>query len=396
MSRAVVVGASLAGLRAAEALRRGGYDGQLTIIGAEKHRPYDRPPLSKQVLTGKVEPQSTALPEPSDLEAEWLLGVHATGLDSHNRAVRVDGGEEIPYDLLVVATGARPRRLRNFQPGKGLHYLRTIDDAIRLRDELARASSVAVIGAGFIGLEVAASAAERGLEVTVLEALSIPLDRAIGETMGLVIADMHRRRGIDLRTDVIVEEPVGEARVEGLRLSDGEVVHADVIVVGIGVVPETRWLEDTEVDLNDGVVCDERLRVLSGGRPLRGVVAAGDVARWPHPGWSRLARIEHWTNATEQGDAAARTLLEGDSAPAFAPVPYFWSDQFGLKVQFVGETVPGDEVSLVEGSFDDERFLVAYGRAGRLVGALGIRRPARVMAMQRMIGQGAAYPPEPA
>ena len=396
VSRAVVVGASLAGLRAAETLRRGGHEGELTIIGAERHRPYDRPPLSKQVLTGKVQPESTALEEPTDLDAQWLLGVKATGLDPDSRTVRVDGGEEIPYDLLVVATGARPRRLRNFQPGRGVHYLRTLDDAIRLRDELAGASSVAVIGAGFIGLEVAASAAERGLRVTVLEALSIPLDRAIGETMGLVIADLHRRRGIDLRTDVMVEETVGEQRVEGVRLAGGDVVHADVIVVGIGVVPETRWLDDTKVDLNDGVVCDERLRVLSGGRPIPGVVAAGDVARWPHPSWSRLARIEHWTNAIEQGEAAARTLLQGDSALPFSPVPYFWSDQFGLKIQFVGETVPGDEVSLIEGSFEEERFLVAYGRAGRLVAALGIRRPARVMAMQRMIGEGAPYPPEPA
>ena len=396
MSRAVIVGASLAGLRAAEGLRRGGHDGPLTIVGAERHRPYDRPPLSKQVLTGKTEPEATALHEAGELDAEWVLGTEATNLDTDKRVILLAGGEELTYDLLVIATGARPRVLRGFEPGPGVHYLRTIDDAVRLRDELSRASNLAVIGAGFIGLEVAASASQRGLNVSVLEALPIPLDRAIGETMGTQIADLHRRRGIDLRTDVIVEGLVGNGRTEGLRLSGGGVVPADAVVVGIGVAPETAWLEDSNVDLNDGVLCDERLRVLSGGRRLPGVVAAGDVARWPHPGWSRLARVEHWTNAVEHGEAAARTLLEGDAAPAFAPVPYFWSDQFGLKIQFVGETVPGDEVALIEGSFEEERFLVAYGRAGRLVAALGIRRPARVMAMQRLIGERASFPPEPA
>lgn len=395
MSKAVVVGASLAGLRAAEGLRRGGHDGPLTVVGAEPHRPYDRPPLSKQVLTGKVEPEKTELEEARDLDADWLLGTEATGLDVDNRIVHTDGDcdGDLPYDLLVIATGARPRMLRGFDPGPGIHYLRTIDDGIRLRDELSTASKVAVIGAGFIGLEVAASSMERGLQVTVLEALSIPLDRAVGETMGNAIADLHRRRSIDLRTDVLVQEPFGDQKVEGVRLVGGETVEAEVVVVGVGVVPETRWLEDSKVDLNDGVLCDERLRVLSGGRPLTGVVAAGDVARWSHQTWSRLARVEHWTNAVEQGEAAARTLLEGDQAPVFSPVPYFWSDQFGLKIQFVGETVPGDEVSILEGSLEEERFLAAYGRSGRLVAALGIRRPARVMAMQRMIGEKAAYPP---
>jgi NADPH-dependent 2,4-dienoyl-CoA reductase/sulfur reductase-like enzyme len=396
VSRAVVVGASLAGLRAAEALRRGGHDGQLTIVGAEPHRPYDRPPLSKQVLTGKVDPEATALHEAGELDAEWLLGIEATSLDVERKVILLSGAEELPYDRLVIATGARPRKLRGFEAGAGIHYLRTLDDAVRLREELGRASRVVVIGAGFIGLEVAASATQVGLQVTVLEALPIPLDRAIGETMGTQIAEMHRRRGIDLRTDVMVEGPVGGGRVEGVRIAGGEVVGADVVVVGIGVSPETAWLEDSKVDINDGVLCDDRLRVLSGGQPLPDVVAAGDVARWRHPGWSRLARVEHWTNAVEQGEAAAGTLIAGDAAPAFSPVPYFWSDQFGMKIQFVGETVPGDEVSLIEGSFEEERFLVAYGRAGRLVAALGVRRPARVMAMQKLIAEGAGFPPEPA
>jgi NADPH-dependent 2,4-dienoyl-CoA reductase/sulfur reductase-like enzyme len=377
-------------------LRRGGHDGPLTIVGAERHRPYDRPPLSKQVLTRKVQPEATALHEAEDLDAEWVLGTGATSLDAEKKVILLSGAEELPYDLLVIATGAHPRRLPGFEPGPGLHYLRTLDDAVRLRDDMSAASKVTVIGAGFIGLEVAASASELGLDVTVLEALPIPLERAVGDRMGNEIADLHRRRGIDLRTDVMVEGPAGDGRTEGVRLSGGEVVEADVIVVGIGVAPETGWLEDSKVDLNDGVLCDSRLRVLSGGRPLPGVVAAGDVARWPHPGWSRLARVEHWTNAVEQGEAAARTLLEGDSAPPFAPVPYFWSDQHGMKIQFVGETATGDEVSLIEGSFEEERFLVAYGRAGRLVAALGIRRPARVMAMQRLIGENAAFPPAPA
>ncbi len=392
-SRAVVVGASLAGLRAAEGLRRAGHDGPLTLVGAEQERPYERPPLSKQLLTGKITPASVALPEDQDLDAEWLLGTSAVALDLERRRVVLGGGEDLPFDRLVVATGAHPRTLPGFEPDTGVHYLRTLDDAVALRDDLFGSSRAVVIGAGFIGLEVAASAAMRGLDVTVLEALPAPLDRAVGAQMGHEIAAFHRRNGVDVRLGVTVSGLVGARGPRGVRLGDGTVIPAEVIVAGVGVSPSCEWLEGSGVDLADGVICDSRLRVMAGGRPRPDVVACGDVARWWHPGYGRAVRVEHWTNAAGQGPAAALSLLAGDEAPEYSPTPYFWSDQHGRKIQFVGETRPGDDVAVVEGDPAAERFVAAYGRGGRLVAALGMRRPARIMALQAMIAAGAPFPP---
>jgi NADPH-dependent 2,4-dienoyl-CoA reductase/sulfur reductase-like enzyme len=390
----VVVGASLAGLRAAEGLRRAGFDGELTVVGAERHQPYDRPPLSKQILTGKAEPPAIALPIDDGLDAEWLLGTRATSLDLDRRRIVLDHREELSFDRLVLASGAQPRVLPVVPAGRRVHYLRTLDDAVALREDLIQAERVAVIGAGFIGLEVAASAASLGLAVTVLEVLPVPLERAIGAQMGQAVAAMHRRRDIDVRLGVGVEGLAGQDGPEAVMLQDGSTVTADVVIVGVGVAPATEWLQDSGVDLEDGVICDSRLRVLAFGRPRPDVVAAGDVARWTHPGYGRAVRIEHWTNASEQGAAAAWTLLHGEAAPAYDPVPYFWSDQHGVKIQFVGRAEPDDEVSIIEGHPDEERFVAAYGRRGRLVAALGMRRPARVMALQQQIAGGAAFPPE--
>jgi NADPH-dependent 2,4-dienoyl-CoA reductase/sulfur reductase-like enzyme len=395
--RAVIVGASLSGLRAAEWLRRGGHDGPLTMIGQEAHYPYDRPPLSKQVLTGKAGPDDIALHLEEGFEAEWRLGVAATSLDTEARVVRLDDGDEVPWDRLVIATGAHPRQMPWAPPGPAVHYLRTLEDSLHLRDEIDRAERVAVIGAGFIGLEVASSAHQRGTPVTVIEALPVPLERAIGLEMGQAVADLQRRHEIDLRLGVGVDGLVRtggeEGKVEGVLLVDGTVVEADLVVVGIGVVPTTRWLEGSGLDLADGVRCDERLRVLQDGRARADMVAVGDVARWKHPGHDVPMRIEHWTNAADQGEAAARALLDGEAAPPYAPTPYFWSDQHGLKLQFVGEARPTDTVTLLEGDPGDDRFVAAYGRDGRLVAALGIRRPARIMALQRMIAAGTEFPP---
>lgn len=393
----MIVGASLSGLRAAEWLRRGGHDGPLTMIGQEAHYPYDRPPLSKQVLTGKAGPDDIALHLEEGFEAEWRLGVAATSLDTEARVVRLDDGDEVPWDRLVIATGAHPRQMPWAPPGPAVHYLRTLEDSLHLRDEIDRAERVAVIGAGFIGLEVASSAHQRGTPVTVIEALPVPLERAIGLEMGQAVADLQRRHEIDLRLGVGVDGLVRtggeEGKVEGVLLVDGTVVEADLVVVGIGVVPTTRWLEGSGLDLADGVRCDERLRVLQDGRARADMVAVGDVARWKHPGHDVPMRIEHWTNAADQGEAAARALLDGEAAPPYAPTPYFWSDQHGLKLQFVGEARPTDTVTLLEGDPGDDRFVAAYGRDGRLVAALGIRRPARIMALQRMIAAGTEFPP---
>ena len=387
------MGGSLAGLRAAEGLRRHGEDGPITIVGAEHQMPYDRPPLSKQILTGKVGEEATELRIEDGFEAEWLLGTRATRLDLDRRMVSTGAGD-IPFERLVIATGAHPRQLPLAPPGEGVHYLRTLEDALTLRHDMMAAEHLVIIGAGFIGLEVAASATELGKSVTVLEELPVPLERAVGAEMGAALAEWHRDHGVDVRLGMGVDVIEGNGRPEGVRLASGEVVPADTVLVAIGVVPSIGWLQGSGVDLDNGVLCDERLRVQVRGQSRPDVVAAGDVTRWAHPAYRKPVRIEHWTNAAEQGESAAVTLLQGDQAPVYDPTPYFWSDQHGAKIQFVGETEPGDEIVMLEGGLHDSRFAAAYGRDGRLVAALGMRRPVRIMALQRLIHQGAAFPPE--
>ncbi|HET9691092.1 MAG TPA: FAD-dependent oxidoreductase [Acidimicrobiales bacterium] len=393
-SSTVVVGASLAGLRTVEALRRLGEDGPVTVVGAEAHPPYDRPPLSKRALTAlERDPvELTALAVADDLGVEWRLGTAATGLDLERRRV-VLGDDEVPFTRLVIATGASARRLPVFGEHRGVHVLRTLDDAVALRAELRTGPRVAVVGAGFIGLEVASSCRDLGLDVTVVEAARVPLELALGATIGARVAGRHRDAGVRLETGVAVADVIGTGRVEALELGDGRRIAADVVVVGIGVAPATSWLDGSGVDLDDGVRCDSRLRVLRGGRPMPEVVAAGDVARWQHPVTGRPVRVEHWTNAVEQGDAAARTLLGGDAAPPFAPVPYFWSDQLGAKLQMLGTTDPGDEVAVLDDDGTGSRWLAAYGRDGRTVAAVGSSRAAKLMRLRPAIEQGSPFPP---
>lgn len=390
----VVVGASLAGLRAAEALRHEGHDGPITVVGDEPHRPYDRPPLSKQLLTGKVAPEATAL-DAGDLGAEWRLGVAATGLDLERRRLRLADGDELGFDGLVVATGSRARSLPVLGAREGVHLLRTLEDGVALRAALTGgARRVVVVGAGVIGLEVASSARACGLEVTVLEMAGTPLERVVGAELGPAVAALHRAHGVDLRLGAVVVDVEGRDRVEAVRLADGATVAGDVIVVGVGAAPAVGWLEGSGIDLDDGVRCDAHLRVLAGGRPVPGVVAAGDVARWDRPG-AGPTRLEHWTNAVESAAVAAATLVRGDAAAPYDPVPYVWSDQHDRKIQVVGLHAPGDAMTLVDGSIEERRFAAAFGRDGRLVAGVGFSRPARVMALRRLILDGAPWPPVP-
>ena len=386
----VVVGASLAGLRAAETLRREGYEDRLVLVGAEPHLPYDRPPLSKELLAGEWEPEQIALRKQpyDDLDLDLRLGRRATGLDVDGRVVELDGGgESLPFDGLVVATGARPRTLPDTPALDGIFVLRTLDDCLDLRARLERRPRVVVIGAGFIGSEVAATCRGRGLEVTVLEMLATPLERAVGPVVGDACGRLHRDHGVDLRCGVKVAGFEGAARVERVRLADGSAIDADVVVVGVGVVPETRWLEGCGLELDDGVVCDETCLAAPS------IVAAGDVARWPNPLFDgERMRVEHWTNATEQGVAAARRLLVDDrAAEAFAPVPFVWSDQYDVKIQVVGSIRGDDEVAVADGSLDDHRFVALFGRGGRLVGALGFSRPRIVMQYRKLIAGRASW-----
>lgn len=399
MDRIVVVGASLAGLSALEALRGADYGGELVAVGAEACLPYDRPPLSKQVLQGAWEPEQANLRDAAHydpLEIDWRLGRRAASLDLDRRAVELDDGEPLAFDGLVIATGATPRTLADSSgtprapgtpPLAGVFVLRTLEDCLALRKELEGGPRVCVVGGGFIGSEVAASCRARGLEVTVLEALPAPLARAFPAEMGAACAALHQDHGVDLRTSVGVEGLDGSGRVEEVRLAGGGSVAADVVVVGVGVVPATGWLESSGLELRNGVVCDETCATAAPG-----VVAAGDIARWPNRLFGEEMRVEHWSNAVEQGAAAAKRLLTSDeAAEPFAPVPYFWSDQYDTKIQFLGRAAPDDAVAVVDGSLEDGRFVALFGRAGRLVGALAFNRPRQLMAYRRLIAGATSW-----
>lgn len=387
-SSIVVVGASLAGLRAAEELRRLGFTGTLTLVGAEPHLPYDRPPLSKDFLAGTTDADALGLRrQPYDeLDLDLRLGVRATGLDPAARIVSTDAGD-LPYDGLVVATGATARRLPDQPDLPGIHVLRTLDDATALRADLASASRVVVVGAGFIGAEAAATCRTRGLDVTVLEALPSPMVRGVGPLIGDTLAGLHRDRGVDLRTSVGVAGFEGTGRVERVRLADGSALDADVVLVGVGAVPVTDWLGDSGLTIDNGVVCDATL--LAGP----GVVAAGDVARWPNPAaGGDLVRLEHWTNASEQGVAAAARLLAADDAAVpFSSVPFVWSDQYDVKIQVVGHVSGDDTVEIVDGSLDERKFVAIFGRGDRLTGAVAFSRPRVLMQYRRLLVDGATF-----
>ncbi len=387
MQTIVVVGGSLAGLRGAEALRRLGFEGRLVFVGEEMHRPYDRPPLSKEILRGDREPERIALarPEAFDaLELDLRLGRRAEALDTRARRLQLDDGEEIGFDGLLIATGASPRQLPGTPDLAGIHVLRTLDDSLAIRAALEQSPRVVVVGAGFIGAEVAASCRARGLEVTLIETLPLPLAGAVGKEIGEVIAALHRDHGVDLRLATRVEGFDGGARVERVRLVGGSAVDADLVVVGIGVTPATGWLESSGLALDDGVVCDETCATAE-----EGIVAAGDIARWHNPLFGESMRTEHWTNAVEQANAAVERLLKGAGGVApFAPVPFVWSDQYDRKIQSVGRFRPEDELRIVHGRLEERRFVALHGRGGRLVGAVAMNRGRQLMALRRRIREG--------
>lgn len=388
----VVVGASLAGLRAVEAARKAGFEGAITLIGAERHLPYDRPPLSKDFLGVTETGAEAEVPFfrtddvfAEELRVELLLGSPATSLDVDRKIVGV-GDREVPYDALVIATGSKLRTLPDTDHLDGVHGLRTLDDSLAIRAALDAGARTVVIGAGFIGSEVAASAQKRGVPVTVVEALPTPLVRATGTEMGAAIASLHERNGTTLLCGTGVKAVEGGDRVERVVLSDGRILDADLVVVGIGVSPNTDWLEGSGLTLDNGVVCDETLWT---GVP--GVYAAGDVANWMNPMFGVRQRMENWTAAAEQGAAAARNAIDPANAKPYETVPYFWSDWYGSRIQFVG--VPDcDEVLLVDGDVDsDERWTALYRHGDRLVGALTVNGQTVIMKYRRMIAQKASW-----
>jgi 3-phenylpropionate/trans-cinnamate dioxygenase ferredoxin reductase subunit len=408
-STVLVVGASLAGWRAVETLRGEGFDGKISLIGQERHLPYDRPPLSKQVLAGTWPPEKAVLADKrrsSEHRVHEVLGRRAVRLDAESRKVELDDGTILQGDGIVVTTGARPRPLpgtEDLSQRDGLFTLRTLDDSLALRSAITAVDDarVVVIGAGFIGAEVASTCAALGCRVTVLEALDVPLRNILGPLIGSHFASLHESHGVDLRTGVGVRSVAranagaAGAAPEGNRpgglvveLDGGETFAADVVVVGIGVVPTTDWLADSGLTIDNGVVCDDRLFAADG------IVAAGDIARWQ---WRRddeeeLIRIEHWQVAAEAGVAAARSLVAGrPDAPAFTPVPYFWSDQYGIRLQVLGSPHGSDDILIAEGSPEEDKFLALFGRAGRLRAVMAIGKPRQLMGYRPLLAEGSSW-----
>ena len=399
----VIGGASLAGLHAAEALRAEGFAGRLTIIGDEAHPPYDRPPLSKTVLTGWVPADSITLPSTCSLEAEWRLGVPATRLDPGHREVELATGERVAFDRLLIATGtrARPWPDRRQAALDGVYALRTRDDGARLRERLAaRPKRVLVIGAGFTGSEVASVCRELGLAVTVAERSATPLAGALGAAAGSVMAHIQRAHGVDLRCNVTVMELSGDAdgRLRRARLSDGDTLDVDVAVVALGAVRNTEWLADSGLAADArGVVCDGACRAFDrDGVVTDDIFVAGDVARWPHPLFDhQLLAVEHWGNAVEQARTAAHNMIcPPAERRAHKPLPVFWSNQFGLDIKSIGLPAMGDQITITQGSVAERRLVAVYGHRGRLVAAVSVDMPRALEGYRALIEAGAPFPPE--
>jgi 3-phenylpropionate/trans-cinnamate dioxygenase ferredoxin reductase component len=367
----VIVGAGLAGAKAAEALRDLGFDGTISLIGDEGHLPYERPPLSKDYLAGKASRDSVFVHDQDwyqRQEIDLRLGSPAATIDRAARQVRLDDGGRLPYDKLLIATGSSPRQL----PGaSGVHYLRTIDDSDRLKEVLATRSHLAVIGGGWIGLEVAAAARQAGLEVTVLETLDLPLLRVLGREMAQVFADLHRSNGVSLRLGVRIEEVLSggstaKPQATGVRLADGTRIDADAILAGIGAVPRTGLASDAGLDVSDGIVTTAALRTSDPD-----IFAAGDVASAFHPLLGEHVRVEHWANALKQPAVAAAAMIGQEAS--YEDLPYFYTDQYDLGMEYVGHVSGGgyDQV-VVRGDLEARQFIAFWLKEGRVKAGMNV------------------------
>ncbi|MEU0567609.1 FAD-dependent oxidoreductase [Nonomuraea sp. NPDC005983] len=380
MTTHVIVGAGLAGAKAAQTLREEGFDGEIVLIGAESERPYERPPLSKEYLQGRSEREKIFV-HPSGWYAEHgvrlRLGLRATGVDLDQHVVRLDDGSSQPYNKLLIATGATPRRL----PGPA-HYLRTVGDSEAIRERFAAGGRVIVVGAGWIGLESAAAARQAGCEVTILEPEPTPLHRALGPELGDVFAALHRRHGVGLRLGT----GVADITETGVRLSTGERLDADVVVAGVGAVPETGLAREAGLEVGEGILTDASLRT---SHP--DVFAAGDVAEAFHPLYGRRIRVEHWANALNGGPVAARAMLGQDAV--YDKIPYFYTDQYELGMEFSGDITGYDEV-VYRGSVEDLDFIAYWLRDRRVIAGMNVNRWDVVREIQDLIRSGAAIDPK--
>lgn len=389
MTHIAIVGASAGGLATAEALRRAGHAGPITLVGDEAHQPYDRPPLSKQYLAGEFDRERLALRRQAEIEAldiDLRLSSPAMGLDADQRCVTLADGHHVRYDGLVVTTGVRPRRLLGSDGVAGVHVLRTMDDAQALKEQLRPGRRLVIVGAGFIGSEVASTGRRLGADVTLLESGPAPLAQVVGQQAGRGLARLHHAHGVLVRTEAKAAEILSAyGRTTGVRLADSTVVPADDVLVAVGSVPNTEWLDGSGLDVSDGLLCDE----YSSAAP--GVYGAGDVARWHNPLFGIPMRVEHRTNASEQGMTVAHNLLNPDRRRPYQPVPYVWSDQYGVRIQVYGY-LPGHDEARVIMDGGSERLLVAYRRSDRLTGVLAVGVPPRVLrAWRALIATGTEW-----
>lgn len=377
----VIVGGGLAAARTAEQLRRSGFPGRITIVSDEVHVPYDRPPLSKEVLRKEADDVALKPREWYDEQGITLrLGAAATGLDTAARTVTLADGSALGYDELVIATGLVPRRIPSFPDLEGIRVLRSFDESMALREHASAARHAVIIGAGFIGCEVAASLRTLGVDVVLVEPQPTPLAGVLGERIGELVARLHRAEGVDVRLGVGVAEVRGHGHVDTVVLTDGTELPADLVVIGIGSHPATDWLQGSGVEVDNGVLCDE-----AGRTTAPNVWALGDVASW-RDATGHQARVEHWSNVADQARVVVPAML-GQEAPSVVVVPYFWSDQYDVKIQCLGEPEATDTVHLVED--DGRKFLAYYERDGALVGVVGGGMPGKVMKTRAKIAAAA-------
>ena len=388
LGRIVIVGAGLAGMRTAQALRHQGYDGRLTLVGVEPHLPYDRPPLSKEYLAGEVDAEEIAVCDPDDIASlclELLLEQRAVGLNLSSRCVDLADGRRLPFDKLVVATGADPVIPESFRNRPGVTGFRTIEDALALRECLGTGSRVAIVGAGFIGAEVASTVRQMGYEVSLLEALDYPMQRVLGADVGAVLSAALSKHGVDLHTGTAASRLLGSQSVKGIELADGRRMESDHVVVALGVSPNIGWLTGSGLDLSDGIRCNAFGHALGSGGVIH---AIGDVASWHYDSYGEHLRVEHWSTAVEMAPIVARSVLGNQAASPTLGLPYFWSDQCGTKIQLLGRIRADDRVEVINGEMASAEFIAVYHSKGRASAVLAMGLARQFTTLRPAVEQG--------